>query len=135
MPIGYTKSKLNIELKNLILDFVRENNANPTGIWRDFHCVHRSWRNLKNFVDARLINPSDLPEEPNPSDYPDMDSEVTLTCPEVYCGDCSLMYNCFCGECDSFNFDTGLTGTLTWSELTLIEWSDFTYDQWNLFEL
>ena len=59
---GYNK-QLTPRLKEIILDFVITNNASPTGIWRDFHCVHRSWRNLQNFVDVGLLIESDMPDE------------------------------------------------------------------------
>ena len=99
MPTGYTKPELTLELKNLILDFVRENNASPTGIWRDFQCVHRSWRNLQSFVDARLLDPTDVPDEPNPSDYPDTSSAATVTCPEACCDKCRGTSGCRCANC------------------------------------
>ena len=90
---------LTLELKNLILEFVQTNNASPTGIWRDFQCVHRSWRNLQDFVNAELILPEDVPEEPDPSDYPDTTSEATLQCPESCCKNCTPVRGCSCAFC------------------------------------
>lgn len=99
--MGYTlyKKQLTPQLKEIILDFVVTNNSSPTGIWRDFHCVHRSWRNLQLFIDEGLLSEDDLPDEPNPSDYPDTASEVTLQCPESCCKNCNRIYGCNCAFC------------------------------------
>ena len=100
--MGYTlyNAELTPELKNIILEFVLDNNASPTGIWRDFHCVHRSWRNLEAFVQYGLLAPEDLPIEPDPTVYPDTDSEATLQCPESCCLNCKYIYGCNCAYCN-----------------------------------
>lgn len=66
--------------------FVKDQNANPTGIWADFRCVHASWRALGEFVMSGLMKCEDLPTEPNPSDYPDIDLEATIECAIECCG-------------------------------------------------
>ena len=99
MSTGTTKPQLTPQLKNIILDFVQEQNLNPTGIWRDFHCVHRSWRNLKTFVRAGLLMESELPAEPDPTDYPDTSSDPTLACPESCCWKCQIIDGCRCANC------------------------------------
>ena len=101
--MGYTlyNAELTLELKNIVLDFVLENNASPTGIWRDFHCVHRSWRNLGRFVDAGLLAVDDLPDEPDATDYPDVSSAATLQCPETCCLPCDRIPGCDCVNCAS----------------------------------
>ena len=101
--MGYTlyNAELTPELKNIILEFVLDNNASPTGIWRDFHCVHRSWRNLEVFVQYNLLSADDLPTEPDPTDYPDTDAAVTLQCPETCCLPCDRVPGCNCINCAS----------------------------------
>jgi len=72
-------------LINLLVNFVKTQNENPTGIWADFNTVHRSWRNLHKFAEKGMICYSDIPSEPNPSDYPDTESESTVDCTTI-CG-------------------------------------------------
>lgn len=96
-------SLLTLELKDLILDFVRTNNASPTGIWRDFQCVHRSWRNLHNFVNAGLLLEADVPDEPDPLDYPDTSSAATVSCPESCCKLCIRVVGCPCATCSNIS--------------------------------
>lgn len=125
---------LTSELKNIILEFVRTNNANPTGIWRDFQCVHRSWRNLQNFVDAGLLLESDVPTEPDPTDYPDTDSDPTLACPEACLKDCTGIRGCRCAICSNV-LEIVNGPVLEWAELTFSDWATLeTYD-WQVMEI
>lgn len=134
--MGYTTTNklLTPALKNVILQFVIDNNANPTGIWKDFHCVHRSWRNLNKFVQAGLILESDLPAEPDPADYPDVLSQATIQCPETFCLDCSKVYGCACINCSRSGEDpSGSNTTTSWSNLSYLGWDIFTYSDWDNF--
>ena len=99
--MGYTlyRKELTPALKDIILEFVLENNSNPTGVWRDFHCVHRSWRNLKNFTQVGLLAEDELPTEPDATAYPDVEGAATLQCPETCCKNCNLVYGCACINC------------------------------------
>lgn len=110
--MGYTEynAQLTPELKGLILEFVQTNNASPTGIWRDFQCVHRSWRNLQNFVDAGLLIESDVPDEPDATDYPDTSSDATVQCPESCCKNCIPVRGCQCAFCHDKTYDPPPTG-------------------------
>lgn len=52
---------------------------NPSGVWADFNCLHRGWRIIKkNIVEGVIYCCEDLPDEPNSSDYPDLDSSSTI---------------------------------------------------------
>lgn len=49
----------------------------PTGIWKDYQYDFDFYQFLKTLVSIGRINASDLPEEPDPDDYPDTNSEAT----------------------------------------------------------
>ncbi len=132
--MGYTKPELTPALKDLILNFVIENNMSPTGIWRDFHCVHRSWRNLRYFVDARLLNENDLPTEPDPLDYTDTASAATLQCPESCCRNCGPIDGCRCAYCSSV-LEIVNGPVLDWQDFTLDEWVEYDLYDWQVFEI
>lgn len=72
---------------------------NPTGIWADFNCLHRAWRSFYRAAELKLINDSDVPDEPDPDDYTDTDSEATVECRERCCG--RFTFICICEkQCD-----------------------------------
>lgn len=135
--MGYTllHKQLTPVLKDAILEFVNENNANPTGIWRDFHCVHRSWRNLQEFVDAGLISEDDLPVEPDPTDYSNVNLNPTLQCPESRCLDgCNRVYGCQCAYCTGISAEEEQI-VLLLSRFTLDQWADLSLDEWATLEV
>lgn len=134
--MGYTEynAQLTPKLKELILEFVETNNANPTGIWRDFQCVHRSWRNLQNFVDTGLILESEVPDEPDPTDYPDTLSSATLACPESCCKDCGSIKGCQCASCSNV-LEVVNGPVLEWTGLTLDDWSSLELYDWQVLEV
>lgn len=138
--MGYTlyNKQLTPVLKEIILEFVLENNANPTGIWRDFHCVHRSWRNLEFFVQAGLISEEDIPIEPDARDYPDVVSDATLACPETCCKQiaCRYVRDCSCINCEGQGQLDPSTqdATSRWSQLSYFGWDIFTYASWEGFD-
>jgi hypothetical protein len=49
----------------------------PTGIWKDFQHDYDFYQFLKTLVSLNKISTSDLPDEPNPEDYPDTISAGT----------------------------------------------------------
>ena len=51
---------------------------NPTGIWADFEPSRKLWIKLQGWVFDGLMDPSDLPPEPDPANYPDKVSARTM---------------------------------------------------------
>ena len=57
------------EWKVILLARLRDAIAHPTGIWADFNALHNAWQVMMNSADA--LSPEEIPEEPDPEDYPD----------------------------------------------------------------
>ncbi len=51
---------------------------NPTGIWADYSPVHKLWEKLVEWSGTGQIDSSDVPNEPDVTDYTDIVSERTI---------------------------------------------------------
>lgn len=60
-----------------IIDVLVSKMYPPTGIWRDFQHDYDSYKWLQTLVKMGKLNTSDLPPEPQPSDYSDTTSAGT----------------------------------------------------------
>ena len=69
------------EWRDILTTPLAEALEEPSGRWKDFNCLHRSWRLMRDYIrngNAYMICPGELPEEPDPNDFAD-----NLTSPKI----------------------------------------------------
>jgi len=65
---------------DMMLEELNERINNPSGVWADFNCLHRAWRAVRNSIILNgIFCIDDLPDEPQPEDYPDIEAATTIT--------------------------------------------------------
>ena len=79
-------------LTALTLRRLRERIENPSGVWADFNILYRGWKIIKviaedNECKCGLYSMEDVPPEPDPSDYSDLDAESTIDSDEIGYGE------------------------------------------------
>ena len=56
----------------------------PSGIWADYNILYNGWKAIARLADKGLIYcTTDVPPEPDPSDYPDISSAATIPDDEI----------------------------------------------------
>jgi len=66
-----------MRLTQLVIDRLVSRMSPPTGIWRDFEHDFNFYIWLTNLAKNGLIKDSDLPPQPMPTDYTDLNSAKT----------------------------------------------------------
>lgn len=52
----------------------------PTGCWKDYNVYHRAWVSMNHLAKIRsfFLKSDDIPDEPNPQDYSNLDSDCGI---------------------------------------------------------
>ena len=76
----YNSRRMTQELIDDLVDYLKSLVDNPTGIWQDFNPIYAAVLELHKAADQEyeLLCDADLPDFPNPDDYPDLTSEKTV---------------------------------------------------------
>ena len=70
------------EWRELMVQQATQIIENPTGVWADFNCVYQIYLSWVWALENRTITEDELPPEPQPEDYPDLNSPQTVFCQE-----------------------------------------------------
>jgi len=73
------RNRLYPSLMTLLLAPINDAIANPTGKWEDFNPLYNAYDVIKFSADTgngkNTFCPEDVPAEPNPDDYPEINNE------------------------------------------------------------
>jgi len=79
-------------LTGMTLRRLRELIENPSGVWADFNILYRGWKIIRVIAEdsnckCGLYCLENVPPEPDPADYTDLDAESTIDPDKIGFGD------------------------------------------------